>query len=699
MLGNTLVGAGYSSLMRELNGFGDSGHTEVKNEDITLNNNEDQNREYDIKDGDSSNPVTPVLDSGYFRSNNNNDSINPVYNKTISNHNIEINTGHLEDIDEAVIGALLSDEPPSPILKDIHVNDDEAPTTLKKKEIYSHNNSYLKKPALLKRRSTAIELLPTTAKKHNDQVKKQRLDRTYSCPQLLDSNTNNNNQQQHYMGNNNSWDTSAVGGDFSSTNYFQNAIYTSNCPTTLDIAGAGDIILSRQDSPVGVVDHNGFEHFLIQNYQQHQLLQQQQQQQHLQNLELKIINGGGDDVINFTPPPSSRHKANLNDKKNNYSSSPSKESSNKKPGKHLSKSLKISTNLPPRQKIGPLKKLSQKAKAKQEKNEKIKQHKLMKKRSTEQLRQSVPNVPAEGSLLSLIREAKATHKTKLLEAAASNETNKSVNISNKGTTNLSSNKRICCINNYSNKSVSARRWTKEEDQILRKAVEKFNASHWKSIAELVPNRDHVQCLQRWKKVLKPGLVKGAWQPHEDKALVELINRPGINGWSQIAKEIPGRTPKQCRERWSLSLDPSINREPWSEEEDNKLLEMHKKYGASWAEIRYFFNGRTENAVKTRFNCLIRSLKRDETIIWNLRLAEQLINLGKKFDKNLVLVQKRLPRALKGISSSLMRKIFTFETPQAFLDTLSTNKKTSPVVDNNVSIKKEPANRKMCIVKN
>ena len=31
----------------------------------------------------------------------------------------------------------------------------------------------------------------------------------------------------------------------------------------------------------------------------------------------------------------------------------------------------------------------------------------------------------------------------------------------------------------------------------------------------MPGRNHIQCLQRWNKVLKPGIKKGAWSEDED----------------------------------------------------------------------------------------------------------------------------------------------------------------------------------------
>lgn len=55
-------------------------------------------------------------------------------------------------------------------------------------------------------------------------------------------------------------------------------------------------------------------------------------------------------------------------------------------------------------------------------------------------------------------------------------------------------------------------WTAEEDEILKKAVSEFGGKNWKKIAEQIPQRTDVQCLHRWQKVLRPGLIKGPWTP-------------------------------------------------------------------------------------------------------------------------------------------------------------------------------------------
>ncbi|KAK7248136.1 DNA-binding transcription factor [Aureococcus anophagefferens] len=155
-----------------------------------------------------------------------------------------------------------------------------------------------------------------------------------------------------------------------------------------------------------------------------------------------------------------------------------------------------------------------------------------------------------------------------------------------------------------------RRWTKQEDEKLCLAVKAVGPHDWKAIAEVHlagHGRSDVQCLHRWQKVLRAGLVKGAFTEEEDKIIIECMREGGLT-WMQIAERIPGRIGKQCRERWTNHLDPNLKKGGWTHEEDTILAEAQQRWGNAWTKIAKLLPGRAENAVKNRWNSAFRRKK-------------------------------------------------------------------------------------------
>ncbi|ETW09791.1 hypothetical protein H310_00271 [Aphanomyces invadans] len=151
---------------------------------------------------------------------------------------------------------------------------------------------------------------------------------------------------------------------------------------------------------------------------------------------------------------------------------------------------------------------------------------------------------------------------------------------------------------------TAGKWTLAEDTALRAAVEQNGNENWKAIAELVPGRNHSQCLQRWNKVLKPGLIKGTWSPDEDALLRHQIQIHGDqDAWVRVAEGVPGRTTKQCRERWRNHLAPSINRTQFTLAELALLEFVYNKIGNRWTLVAKLLPGRAEDDIKKKWRQL------------------------------------------------------------------------------------------------
>ena len=174
-------------------------------------------------------------------------------------------------------------------------------------------------------------------------------------------------------------------------------------------------------------------------------------------------------------------------------------------------------------------------------------------------------------------------------------------------------------------------WSRAEDDLLRRISSSKSLSMgggrgraqtlpldsnlpvWQELAEQFEGRTPAQCMLRWRTVLNTENVKGPWCPNEDAQLMELVSQYGGKHWAHIASMLPGRTGKQCRERWCNNLDPTLKKGAWTPDEDQIILKMHAKLGTRWAEIAKCLPGRSDNSVKNRWYSTCSRLLRQQQL--------------------------------------------------------------------------------------
>lgn len=102
-----------------------------------------------------------------------------------------------------------------------------------------------------------------------------------------------------------------------------------------------------------------------------------------------------------------------------------------------------------------------------------------------------------------------------------------------------------------------------------------------------------------------GSKKNKWSSEDDLRLHQAVLKFGVDNWKTVSLVVPGRTGKQCRERWLTHMCPNVVHSEWSLMEDLILIQKQKDFGNKWSLIAKFLPGRSSSSVKNRWCYLCR----------------------------------------------------------------------------------------------
>ncbi|KAG8384180.1 hypothetical protein BUALT_Bualt04G0091300 [Buddleja alternifolia] len=113
------------------------------------------------------------------------------------------------------------------------------------------------------------------------------------------------------------------------------------------------------------------------------------------------------------------------------------------------------------------------------------------------------------------------------------------------------------MENSGTKGVRKGAWTKEEDILLKKCIEKYGEGKW----HLVPlrsglNRCRKSCRLRWLNYLRPNIKRGYFSKDEVDLIKRLHKLLG-NRWSLIAGRLPGRTANDVKNFWNTHIEKKL----------------------------------------------------------------------------------------------------------------------------------------------
>lgn len=106
---------------------------------------------------------------------------------------------------------------------------------------------------------------------------------------------------------------------------------------------------------------------------------------------------------------------------------------------------------------------------------------------------------------------------------------------------------------------------------------------------------------------KGSSARLVWTREEDEMLQQWVKTHGTKKWTMLSHLMKTKRSKQCRRRWINKVSIETRADRWSLEEDRILLETQQEVGNHSTKIAKKLAGRTDNAVKNRYDTLTKNL--------------------------------------------------------------------------------------------
>jgi hypothetical protein len=117
----------------------------------------------------------------------------------------------------------------------------------------------------------------------------------------------------------------------------------------------------------------------------------------------------------------------------------------------------------------------------------------------------------------------------------------------------------------------------------------------------IPKELHRACRPVPEQILdRPTRPRRPFTPEEDALLIRARQSTFMPTWCGLAQGIPGRSVRECRERWLNYHAGKTRSEPWTPEEDELLIEKVNELGRRWGAMAPFFDGRSVTNIRNRW---------------------------------------------------------------------------------------------------